>query len=654
MRRRLRKPAGFASLPMVSFISLILFSGILMVMREGAQRRQSAAMSQLRIDRHQREEGLMRALLALLPARISQAMQQNYASDPQLRWSGIFVEAAGRALVAQSLLTTDSLAQMGVSGAGARSGNSADIAAASSADAASWITDLEGNAGRVTPGLPAFQGTLEAAGLLSQLPPLLAADTSGLPSNVAELDALMPVLGSAKLYQNDPALGLNQRTYGVQPYPRIRLNYTTPGAPFVAKHNWWVFRIRPPGTPASAARHYLLSLYEVPAQQPIESSGAATIGMFTNGESWNSDRVRIEGSITAENLEVSSLNGASSLMGRQGVNLLTSQTFGSTTVGADFDDTSVRYALQAAARNAALPVAVAANQARSAFYPVGSAATFMRRSSGEPTLWDRYSRGAQRCRTVVRILEMDDYDIQLPNRVEVLFYSDTGTLVSKLELATADSVTSLVAGTWLGGSTPFEREVLPGNPAIEGSITRHALRLHLNRLRSWASSLGLAGVDASTADSLSIELDAPSLANKIRPEDDPARMCLLLRDGSDLSQFTQGLSIIAPLRVHIGGDINTAARTGDTTSYPPLSLFVSELRYGTIQGEQKPVVHEGQINAMTAAADGTWHPLDLRSGDDSVHTDTMEVTLKPIRDPADLAPIHPMNWLLVIEQLTPP
>lgn len=644
------KPAGFASLPMVSFISLILFSGILMVMREGAQRRQSAAMSQLRIDRHQREEGLLRALLALLPARISQAMQQNYASDPELSWSGIFADAAGRALVAQSLLTTNTLGQMGVSGAGARSGNSADILA----DAASWITDLEGNVGRVTPGLPAFQGTLEAAGLLSQLPPLLAADTNGLPANASELDALMPVLGSAKLYQNDPALGLNQRTYGVQPYPSIRLNYTTPGAPFVAKHNWWVFRIRPPGTPASAARHYLLSLYEVPAQQPIESSGAAAIGMFTNGESWNSDRVRIEGSVSAENLEVSSLNGARSLLGRQGVNLLTSLTFGSTTMGADFDDTTVRYALQAEARSAALPVAVAANQARAAFHPVGSAATFMRRTSGEPTHWERYSCGAQRCRTVVRILEMDDYDIQLPNRVEVLFYSDSGALASKLELATADSVTSSAAGSWQGGSTPFEREVLPGNPALEGSITRHALRLHLNRLRSWISTLGLSGVDASTADSLCFEIDAPSLANKIRPEGDPARMCLLLRDGSDLSEFTEGLSIIAPLRVHIGGDINTAARAGATTSYPPLSLFVSELRYGTIQGEQKPVVHEGQINAMTAAADGTWHPLDLRSGDDSVHTNTMEVTLKPIRDPVDLAPIHPMNWLLVIEQLTPP
>jgi hypothetical protein len=654
MKRWLPKPSGFVSLPMVSFVSLILFSGILMVMREGAQRRQSAAMSQLRIDRHQREEGMMRALLALLPAKISKAMQQNYASDPELSWSGIFAEAAAKALVAHSLLTTNTLGQIGISGAGSRSGNSADIAAATAADAASWITDLEGNAGRVTPGLPAFEGILEAAGLLTQLPPVLATDTSGLPANVAELDAIMPILGSAKLSQNDPLLGLNQRTYSVQRYPSIRLNYTTPGSPFVAKHNWWVFRIRPPGTPASAARHYLISLYEVPAQQPIESLGAASIGMFTNGESWNSDRVRIEGSITAKNLEVSSLNGASSLLGRQGVNLLTSQTFGSTTVGANFDDTSVRYALQAAARNASLPVAVAANQAQAAFHPVGSAATFMRRSSGEPTLWDRYSCGAQRCRTVVRILEMDDYDIQLPNRVEVLFYSETGDQVSKIELATAESVTSTLAGNWQGGSTPFEREVLPGNPAVEASITRHALRVHLNRLRSWASTLALPGVTTSAVDSLCFELDAPTLANKIRPEGDPARMCLLLRDGSDLSEFTQGLSIIAPLRVHVGGDINTTARTGETTSYPPLSLFVSELRYGTIQGEQKPVVHEGQINAMTTTADGTWHPLDLRSGDDSVHTDRMEVTLKPIRDPTDLAPIHPMNWLLVIEQLTPP
>lgn len=650
MKRPEDMNSGFVSLPMVSFIGLIMFSGLLMVMREGAQRRQSAAMSQLRIDRHQREEGMLRALLAVLPARMAQAMNQNYAAVPENTWAGIFQEAASKALMAQAL-SGSALEDMGLATAGIRRGNNADTSTGSAAEAASWITDLEGNSGRVTPGLPAYQPTLDASGLLALLPPLLVSDSSSQPADVETIDALMPVVGGAKRHSNDASLLPNQRLYSVAPYPNIRLSYAAAGSPFVSKHNWWVFRVRPPGTPSSAARTYLLSLYEVPAQQPIEASGVANIGKFASGESWNSDRVRIEGSVSADSLQASGLNGATSIVGRKSVNLLGALTIGSSTFDADFDSTSVRYALQSAARQAALPVAVAANEARVAFLPVGSAATFMLRSSGEPTLWDRYSRGAQRCRTVLRVLEMDDSDIQLPNRLRLEFYSVNGDLSAQLEMATAESTTAATPGNWTGGSSPFEREVLPGDPAVEGSITRHALRLHLDRLISWVEGLGLVGVDAGNAASLLIELDEPSLANKIKPLGDPARMSLLLRDGTDLSAFTQGLSIVAPLRVHIGGDLNMTPRTAGTTNFPPLSLFVSELRYGTVQGEQKPVVHEGQITAMASGAGGTWHPLDLRSGDDSVHTEAMEVTLKPIRDPINLAPVHPMNWLLVIEEL---
>lgn len=638
---------------MVSFIGLIMFSGLLMVMREGAQRRQSAAMTQLRVDRHQREEGMLRALLAVLPPAMQQAMAQNYASAPQYSWSGIFEQAAAKALVAGSLSQTD-LESLGVNTAASRRGNSADVAGATAAQVATWVTDLEGNAGRMTPGLPAYEPALAAAGLAGLLPASLLINADAAPTSASDLDALMPVLGSSKLHSIAAGLGDNQRLYGIQPYPNIRFSYGTPGLPFVAKHNWWAFRIRAPGTPATATRTYLLSVYEVPAQQPIEAAGLASIGKFSSGESWNSDRVRIEGAISAESLQASGLNGASALAGRKAVNLLSALNFAGTSIDADFDDTAVRYALQAAARNAALPVAVAANQSRVAFLPVGSATTFLERTSDEATLWDRYSRGAQRCRTVLRVLEMDDSDTQLPNRLRIEFFTAEGQSSAQLELATSQSTTSASAGNWQGGNTPFEREVLPGDPAISGSITRHALRLHLDRLIPWIEALAIPGVTADHAQSLCVELDAPTLANKIKPAGDPAQMCLLLRDGSDLSEFSQGLSIVAPLRVHIGGDINMTPRSGSTTNFPPLSLFVSELRYGTLQGEQKPVVHEGQINAMAATGSGTWHPLDLRSGDDSVHTEAMEITLKPIRDPAELAPIHAMNWLLVIEEITPP
>jgi len=42
----------------------------------------------------------------------------------------------------------------------------------------------------------------------------------------------------------------------------------------------------------------------------------------------------------------------------------------------------------------------------------------------------------------------------------------------------------------------------------------------------------------------------------------------------------------------------------------------------------------------------------MKSGsDDAVHSDSISVDLKPLRSPAELPPVHPMNWLVVIEDI---
>jgi hypothetical protein len=34
-----------------------------------------------------------------------------------------------------------------------------------------------------------------------------------------------------------------------------------------------------------------------------------------------------------------------------------------------------------------------------------------------------------------------------------------------------------------------------------------------------------------------------------------------------------------------------------------------------------------------------------------VHSDSISADLKPLRSPAELPPVHPMNWLVVIEEI---
>jgi hypothetical protein len=82
-----------------------------------------------------------------------------------------------------------------------------------------------------------------------------------------------------------------------------------------------------------------------------------------------------------------------------------------------------------------------------------------------------------------------------------------------------------------------------------------------------------------------------------------------------------------------------------------MSIFSAELRIGTTAWN-RPVEHIGQIMTLRSGSTEAWQPLDLKSGsDDAVHTDSISAELKPLRSPAELPPIHQMNWLVVVEEI---
>jgi hypothetical protein len=137
-------------------------------------------------------------------------------------------------------------------------------------------------------------------------------------------------------------------------------------------------------------------------------------------------------------------------------------------------------------------------------------------------------------------------------------------------------------------------------------------------------------------------------------------MCLIIRKGRDLSSYSKGLSVVTPLRVYVGDDLNDVPLSGPPVGsglegteafYPPLSIFAAELRIGTTS-VNRLVEHRGQIGTLTKGLGARWSPLDIKLGsDDAVHSENISADLRPLRSPAELPPVHQMNWLVVIEEI---
>jgi hypothetical protein len=152
----------------------------------------------------------------------------------------------------------------------------------------------------------------------------------------------------------------------------------------------------------------------------------------------------------------------------------------------------------------------------------------------------------------------------------------------------------------------------------------------------------------------------PLTVKTVASPPDAVDMCVIIRKGKDLTSFTKGLSVVGPLRIYIGDDLNDVAMaavpTGSgldpsATFYPPMSIFAAELRVGTT-AFNRPFDHHGQMGSLQTGGTTAWRPMDMKSGsDEAVHHDEIEADLTPLQSPAELPPIHQMNWLVVVEEI---
>jgi len=649
---------GFVSLPMVTILAFIISLSLLTLFRLGLMRRDQAAKAQLRSDYHQREESLLRALVAVFPQKAMDCMKADYAESDGHAWNTIFAEAVAMASAGESLpeATLDSLKL-----AAARRGNVAD---ADDAQVQSWITSLGGVAGEVTPGTVDYADVFASEDLTGRIPPLLTMEAA-----LQAADAARPIVTPDKLYatqapglQADIDLFPASKLYNLIAYPDIRFGYAAPGQPFVAKRNWWAFQVtygtatgnETPPVPVLTKR-YILSLYEIPSQMPIEAATFAEIGRHQNGVAWNSAKIEIDGSIYADRVSVMGGFGTDRVAGRNEVTIDGSIDLDGSTVGGDFDAPGVREQLQVNRNSDAVPVALSANSGRLTFLPLQRGGQFLRNDT--TTAWEKYTRGASQCEIRVSAIEMVDIDAQLPTLIRVDYKTPGGT-DAQVVLRRGDNwpIDAEVGGE----AIPFQTELVL-TPGSQSSC----LVFFPERLNAWLVTNG--GADVSSNRSIYFQTDSTVAPLTVRPlpaadaSPDLKDMAVIIRKGTDLRAYTAGLSIVTPFRVYIGDDLNSMPQSGPpagsglpvgTDYFPPLSVFAAELRIGTTSFV-RPFEHHGQVGTLISNSIGAWQPMDVKSGanDSVLGVDDVAAELSPLHSPAELPPVHQMNWLITIEEV---
>jgi hypothetical protein len=644
--RRPRSQVGFAALPSVTLLALLIILSLTLLFRHMLINQDEASFAQLNLDYQQREDSLMRAIVAIFPGKAIACMKADHAESEEYSWKRIFSEAVTLS-AASERLSPELVESLGVAAS-----RSADVGGHSSVQVESWITSLSGVADRVTPGTAAFASVFSEPAFAGKVPPRLAMSQA-----LQEADAVRPIVSLEKQYGTQDS-GLladvtNYPLYNLIPYPNMRFGYAAPGQPFVAKHNWWAFTVNYGNSARSLAKNYILSLYEIPSQMPIEASTFASIGRHEDGTTWSSSQISIDGTIYAKQLAVEGSFGASRLAGGSSIDITDSVSLGGVSVSNSFDALGVREQLQADNGSDSLPVALAANSGRLAFLPIQPGSLFLQRppSSPTPTTWQNYAIGAQRCAVTVEALSMVSYENQTPVRIRVRFLSPSSTAMEVILERGNNWPNIFEAG---GDVIPFQTELTDSN--------RSCLTFRASLFSAWLQTQAGGSTAINSSIHISTATAAAGADATVREQTaSPTQedMCVILRSGKDLSDFTRGLSVVSPLRVYVGDDLNDVAVSAPSGSglpsgsefYPPMSIFAAEVRVGTTSFT-RPIEVIGQLGTLVTGGTSNWKPLDIKSGaDDAVHAEMINAQLAPLRSPAELPPVHQMNWLVVIEEI---
>jgi hypothetical protein len=461
--------------------------------------------------------------------------------------------------------------------------------------------------------------------------------------------------------------GLNANTdsfplYNLYEYPDVKFGYKRPGDNFVAKRNWWTFALTfgdhnsdATGVPPTT-KNYVLSIYEVPSQLPLSASTTMSVGQFLDGSSW--ENVTLNGGIYADSLQtqgaVSLVDG--SISARKLVSLSDSTSVSGNTLNASFDALGDREARALLSESDFYDASVAGNVGRVAFIPINPGADFLKLAGDgldneriSPTGWNAYSRGAEQARMRVEIREMFDVDDQIPVSFRFHYFTNNNSREYIDYTRGVNWPSEIEAG---GNFFPFQTDTLENG--------RNVLVVNLDRLADFLDSIpDAAGSSVNNSLYLYPNSDEATIIEPSVPSAE-TDLAVTLRGGKDLTAFTTGFSVVTDMRLYIAESLNDVATTPPLNSnlpagsefFPPLSIFAPEKRFGETGAISTPVNLRGQISSLKNSASDTFNPLELIGADDNrVESDLMEAELVDLHSPAELPPIHLMNWLITIEEI---
>jgi len=707
-------PAGFVSYVLVLSTGLMLTLLMVFAYRSALHSQSVQASVNLQLDYAEKEDNVLRSIVAIAPNRAIQAMR-----------SGSNVSGTRETLTWERILT-DSLVQ-------ANAGQALTPAAMEALGLGGSIAANPGNSSLSTPSLVFGKATGTAwtqAGINQNLgsgfPPAL----NSVDSNVTSRDGLYPIISNAKIYGDLAKDRLNEVLLPVNPYsrhniikyPKINFGYASPGEPFVAKRNWWAFSMNLAANDAALTgmvrptRDFVLSIYEIPSQLAISASAFTSIGTHSSGDVW--ENISVEGNVYASRAHITGDTVLESLASRRGMELSDAAVIGGQNfVGKPFQP-GVREQYEVNRGNligtgaledgAFFPLSLPSESGRAAFIPITRGAMFFDRfaepadvNTLSPTTWNNYSIGALQCAMQLDIVECVSDTNPTPTvlrfsylknqlRITTLLPQVTG-IISTLPdgyVKVADENQSkafgeevvdvaygangkfyfqtAVKGTVMFNNTRFGDPIVgtfkagyarPAKPFEIKNLKngKVCMTVFPERLPGFLTRIGADG--PAVNNSLVVNVDYKTSLKLRKPEGSEQDYGVILEECADLRLFTRGFSLVTNLRLYIGDDFNIVATTPPSgysppgDYYPPCSLFAPEKRYG-VEADPYALQLAGQVGSLASENSETpVHLLDsIGMSGVPINSKRIRAELSQIRHPADLPPITMMNWLVVLEE----
>lgn len=697
-------PRGYVSYVLVISTSVVMTLLMLYAYRASIDAQAVQGEVQLYIDYSEKEETILRSIVAITPNRAIRAMQrganENASKSEPLRWQNIFQEAV---VLANAHSSVDAQVLSNITGDGHRV--LANVGDSTLNDTSRIFGAIQGT-GWMTPGTNVNFG--------AGYPVSLNVDNT----TDRDRDAVYPIISHSKQY-GSLATGrvgasvIDYPQFNLLTYPEINFGYARPGEPFVAKHNWWAFNIDLAGHDrvatgvARKSREMILSIYEIPSQLAISTSAFVNFGEHATGERWKN--VNIEGNVFAGRAEVADEMALSGLASRRQIQLGEGSVIGGQTFGDNPFAPGTRE-MFLATEGDFFPVSLPSEGGRAAFIPINRGVAFFDRFSHSTesntlssTTWNDYSIGARQCAMRLDITEAEsvvnptptalrfsylrggsrvNMDIPLTNGPVIGLPS--GFIFAAVENASYnfdDAIVDLAYGA--NGSFFFQtggtglvtfnndrfEDPLVGTfkagyfrPSYPFEIVQHpggkmCVAVYPERFPAFLRAIG--ADNASVNHSLVVNVNYPGSANLNPPMIPPTELdyAVILQESKDLSAFTRGFSLVTNLRVYFADDFNITPTTPPSgydpggLYYPPVSVFTPELRYGLTH--DPTVVRIGGSLGSLAGEDAS-APVRLldpvTASGEVLGGDRVQVNLRPIRHPAELPPITMMNWLVLLQE----